>query len=432
MSGMTIAEKIIANHCGRNSVAPGEFVMVDLDFVMGEDITTPIGLDVFEELHRDRVFDPERVAIVCDHLCPTRDIKSATNRKRMEEFAEKMGLKYFLACDKPGGGVEHVLLPQEGLVLPGDIVIGADSHTCTYGALANVATGVGSTDFAVGMALGKLWMKVPETIQVVLKGNPAPWISGKDIILHLIGRIGVSGALYQTLEYSGDGIPHLGMHDRFTICNMAIECGAKNAIFPFDNVTRAFVDTRAKRKYEVFSADFDAIYSQSIEIDLSSLRPVAALPHLPENVEIIEEMKERPKVDQVFIGSCTNGSLEDLHLAAKVLEGQKVHKGVRLLISPASEAIYTEAMSDGTLKTLIESGGIILNPTCGPCFGGNLGILAAGEVCVSTSNRNFVGRMGHKDGKIILASPAVAAASALTGTLSSPKELLLPQGGANK
>lgn len=429
MNGMTIGEKIIAHHCGKSFVAPGEFVMVDLDFVMGEDITTPIGLDVFEVLGKNRVFDPERVAIVCDHLCPTRDIKSATNRKRMEEFAKKMGLKYFLACDKPGGGVEHILLPQEGLVLPGDIVIGADSHTCTYGALANVATGVGSTDFAVGMALGKIWLKVPETIQVVLRGKPGPWISGKDIILHLIGTIGVSGALYATLEYSGEGISFLGMHDRFTICNMAIECGAKNAIFPFDNITKTYEENRAKRKYEVFFADPDAIYSKRIEIDLSSLQPVAALPSLPENVVVIEDMKERPKIDQVFIGSCTNGSLEDLHIAAKVLEGKKIHKDVRLLVSPASQAIYSEAMRDGTLESIINSGGVILNATCGPCFGGNLGILAPGEVCISTSNRNFVGRMGHKDGKIILASPAVAAASALMGVLSSPQETTIKDAG---
>lgn len=423
MSGMTLGEKIIAAHCNRDNVSPGEFVMVNTDFVLGEDVTTPIGLGIFEELGADHVFDTERIAIVCDHLCPTRDIKSAANRKLMEDFADRMGLKYFLACDRPGGGVEHALLPQEGLVLPGDIVIGADSHTCTYGALSNFSTGVGSTDFGVAMALGKVWFKVPETIRVVLKGKPSKWIGGKDIILYLIGKIGVSGALYSTLEYMGDGIGYLGMHDRFTICNMAIECGAKNAIFPFDRATKEFVEPRAKRNYKVVEADEDASYVREIEIDLTSLRSVAAMPHLPENVEVIEEMKERPKVDQVFIGSCTNGRLEDLHIAAGILKGNKIHKKIRLLVSPASEEIYMEALRDGTLETMARAGAVIMNSTCGPCFGGNLGILADGEVCVSTSNRNFVGRMGHKNSKVILVSPAVAAASALTGILSSPSEV---------
>jgi len=416
---MTIAEKIIAKHAGKDYVKPGEFVLANVDFAFGEDITFPVAMKVFlEEIKASRVFDPKKVGIVIDHYYPAKDVNSALNNKRMREFAEKFGVLLF-----EGVGIEHVIIPELGLVAPGDLVVGADSHTTTYGALNAFATGIGSTDLAAVMVLGKVWLRVPETIKVNLSGKKGKWITGKDVILYIIGQIGVSGANYKVLEFSGDGVASLSMDDRFTISNMAIEAGAKAGIFPYDEKTEEYLKGRVSKEYTPYESDEDAKYCCEIEVNLSDLRPVVALPHSPGNTKFVDEIKEEIKVDQVVIGSCTNGRYEDLKIAAEILKGRKVHPGVRLLVFPGSVRIYKKALETGIIQTLLDAGATIAPPSCGPCFGGHLGVLAPGEVAVSTTNRNFIGRMGSKDAKVILASPAVAAASAILGRLTSPYEI---------
>lgn len=416
---MTIAEKIIAKHAEKDYVKPGEFVLANVDFAFGEDITFPVAMKVFlEEIGASEVFDPKRVGIVIDHYFPAKDINSALNNKRMREFAEKFKVLLF-----EGIGIEHVIIPELGLVAPGDLVVGADSHTTTYGALNAFATGIGSTDLAAVMALGKVWLRVPETIKVNLSGRKGKWITGKDVILYIIGLIGVSGANYKVLEFSGDGVASLSMDDRFTISNMAVEAGAKAGIFPYDKKTEEYLRGRISRDYTPYNSDEDAKYCCEINVNLSELRPVVALPHSPGNTRFIDEVKEEIKVDQVVIGSCTNGRYEDLKIAAEILRGRRVHPGVRLLVFPGSVEVYKRALEDGIIKTLLDAGATIAPPSCGPCFGGHLGVLAPGEVAVSTTNRNFIGRMGSKDAKVILASPAVAAASAVLGRLASPYDI---------
>lgn len=416
---MTIAEKIIAKHAEKDYVKPGEFVLANVDFAFGEDITFPVAMRVFlEEIEASEVFDPNKVGIVIDHYFPAKDISSALNNKRMREFAEKFGVLLF-----EGVGIEHVIIPELGLVAPGDLVVGADSHTTTYGALNAFATGIGSTDLAAVMALGKVWLRVPETIKVNLSGRKGKWITGKDVILYIIGLIGVSGANYKVLEFSGDGIASLSIDDRFTISNMAIEAGAKAGIFPYDKKTEEYLRGRVSKDYTPYESDEDAKYCCEINVNLSELRPVVALPHSPGNTKFIDEIKEEIRVDQVVIGSCTNGRYEDLKIAAEILQGRRVHPGVRLLVFPGSVRVYRRALESGIIKTLLDAGATIAPPSCGPCFGGHLGVLAPGEVAVSTTNRNFIGRMGSKDAKVILASPAVAAASAVLGYLASPYDI---------
>jgi 3-isopropylmalate/(R)-2-methylmalate dehydratase large subunit len=419
--GMTITEKILAAHAGLDSVKPGQLIQARVDIALANDITLPLALEPFHEAGGTKVFDAERVVVVLDHFNPAKDIAAAQMLKRAREFAKQMGLVHFY--DVGEMGIEHVLLPEQGLVVPGDVVIGADSHTCTYGALAAFSTGVGSTDFAAAMLTGKCWFKTPETIRFELTGRPGPWVSGKDLILHIIGRIGVDGALYQAMEFTGDGVAHLTMADRFTITNMAIEAGAKNGIFPFDEKTRSYADAHAKRPYVIYESDPDAVYADTIHIDLGSLEPVVALPFLPENVRPVSEVKGM-HVDQVVIGSCTNGRIEDLRVAAAILAGKKVARGVRLIVIPATPTVMQEAISEGIVQTIISAGGAVSTPTCGPCLGGYMGILAQGERAVSTTNRNFVGRMGHPESEVVLSSPAVAAASALAGCLADPRELV--------
>lgn len=418
--GMTMTQKILAAHAGLDSVCAGQLIEADLDLVLGNDITSPVAIHEMEKMNTDGVFDKEKVALVLDHFVPNKDIKSAEHCKCVREFACKHEITNYF--DVGQMGIEHALLPERGLTVAGDVIIGADSHTCTYGALGAFSTGVGSTDMAAGMATGKAWFKVPSAIRVNLTGKLGQWVSGKDVILHLIGLIGVDGALYQSLEFTGDGIAELGMDDRFTIANMAVEAGAKNGIFPVDDIAKAYMKEHSKRPFQVYEADADAQYEREITIDLSSLEPTVAFPHLPENTKTIGEVGDI-KVDQVVIGSCTNGRISDLRSAAKILKGRKVAEGLRAIIIPATQQIYLQAMEEGLLKTFIEAGAIVSTPTCGPCLGGYMGILAAGERCVSTTNRNFVGRMGHVDSEIYLASPAVAAASAVTGKLSGPEEL---------
>ncbi|MCT4663382.1 MAG: 3-isopropylmalate dehydratase large subunit [Tissierellales bacterium] len=417
---MTMTQKILAAHAGVDYVEAGQLITADLDLVLGNDVTTPVAIKAFEGAEKKEVFHKDKVALVPDHFTPNKDIKSAEHCKCIREFAyDKEITNYFEIGEM---GIEHCLLPEKGLVIAGDVVIGADSHTCTYGALGAFSTGVGSTDMGVGMATGKAWFKVPEAIKFVLKGKPAPWVSGKDVILHIIGMIGVDGALYKSMEYVGDGLEYLSMDDRFTIANMAIEAGAKNGIFPVDEKTKEYMDGRTDREYRVFEADEDAEYSEVYEIDMTSLRPTVAFPHLPENTKTIDDVGE-VEIDQVVIGSCTNGRMEDLRAAAAVLKGKKVKKGIRLIVFPGTQQIYLEAMEEGLVRTFIEAGGIVSTPTCGPCLGGHMGILAAGERAVATTNRNFVGRMGHPKSEVYLASPVVAAASAITGKISSPEEV---------
>jgi 3-isopropylmalate/(R)-2-methylmalate dehydratase large subunit len=417
---MTMTQKILAAHAGVDYVEAGQLITADLDLVLGNDVTTPVAIKAFEGAEKKEVFHKDKVALVPDHFTPNKDIKSAEHCKCIREFAyDKEITNYFEIGEM---GIEHCLLPEKGLVIAGDVVIGADSHTCTYGALGAFSTGVGSTDMGVGMATGKAWFKVPEAIKFVLKGKPAPWVSGKDVILHIIGMIGVDGALYKSMEYVGDGLEYLSMDDRFTIANMAIEAGAKNGIFPVDEKTKEYMDGRTDREYRVFEADEDAEYSEVYEIDMASLRPTVAFPHLPENTKTIDDVGE-VEIDQVVIGSCTNGRMEDLRAAAAVLKGKKVKKGIRLIVFPGTQQIYLEAMEEGLVRTFIEAGGIVSTPTCGPCLGGHMGILAAGERAVATTNRNFVGRMGHPKSEVYLASPVVAAASAITGKISSPEEV---------
>ena len=418
--GMTLTQKILAHHAGLAQVKAGQLINARLDIVLGNDITTPVAINEFEKAGFDSVFDKERVAIVLDHFVPNKDIKSAQQSKRCRDFADKYNILNFF--DVGQMGVEHALLPEKGLCAPGEIIVGADSHTCTYGALGAFSTGVGSTDMAAGMASGKAWFKVPAAIQVELKGRLHAPVSGKDVILHLIGEIGVDGALYQSLEFTGEGVASLSMDDRFTISNMAIEAGGKNGIFPVDEKTMEYISGRVNRPCEAFEADPDAVYAREVVIDLDKLEPTVAMPHLPENTKVVSEVAGLP-INQVVIGSCTNGRISDLRAAAAVLKGRKVAGGVRCIVIPATQEIVLQAMQEGLIQTFIEAGCAVSTPTCGPCLGGHMGVMAEGERTVSTTNRNFVGRMGHVTSEVILASPAVAAASAVAGCVADPRAL---------
>lgn len=421
--GMTMTQKILAAAAGLPKVEAGQLIEAKLDLVLGNDITSPVAIKEMEKFTVQGVFDKDKIALVPDHFVPNKDIKSAEHCKCVREFARRNEITNYFEVGEMG--IEHALLPEKGLTVAGDVIIGADSHTCTYGALGAFSTGVGSTDMAAGMATGKAWFKVPAAIKFKLVGKPAEYISGKDIILHIIGRIGVDGALYKSMEFVGDGIAHLSMDDRFTIANMAIEAGGKNGIFPVDALAEEYMKEHSQRPYKIYEADADAVYDEEYTIDLSTLRPTVSFPHLPENTHTIDEIRamEKIKIDQVVIGSCTNGRLNDLRIAAEVLKDRHVAKGMRCIVIPATQAIYMQAMEEGLLKTFIQAGAIVSTPTCGPCLGGYMGILAEGERCVSTTNRNFVGRMGHVTSEIYLASPAVAAASAVTGVISAPDEL---------
>lgn len=419
--GMTMTQKILAAAAGLDKVEAGQLIEARLDLVLGNDITSPVAIKEMDKMRVKGVFDKDKIALVPDHFVPNKDIKSAEHCKCVREFARRNEITNYFEVGEMG--IEHALLPEKGLTVAGDVIIGADSHTCTYGALGAFSTGVGSTDMAAGMATGKAWFKVPSAIRFHLTGKPDKWVSGKDIILHIIGMIGVDGALYQSMEFVGDGIHHLSMDDRFTIANMAIEAGGKNGIFPVDDVAEAYMQEHSDRKYKIYKADDDAVYEKEYTIDLSSLRPTVAFPHLPENTHTVDEIKEDILIDQVVIGSCTNGRLDDLRIAAELLSGRHVAKGLRCIVIPATQAIYMKAMEEGLLKIFIEAGAIVSTPTCGPCLGGYMGILAEGERCVSTTNRNFVGRMGHVKSEIYLASPAVAAASAVFGKIASPYDL---------
>ncbi|NLL38910.1 MAG: 3-isopropylmalate dehydratase large subunit [Clostridiales bacterium] len=418
--GMTMTQKILADHAGLNEVKAGQLIMARLDMVLGNDVTTPVAVNEFEKIGVDRVFDKEKIAIVPDHFTPNKDIKSAQLVKQIREFSRKMGIVNFFEVGRMG--VEHALLPEKGLVVPGDVVIGADSHTCTYGALGAFSTGIGSTDMAAAMATGEAWFKVPEAIRFVLTGRPGKWVGGKDIILHIIGMIGVDGALYKSMEFTGEGLRHLSMDDRFSMANMAIEAGGKNGIFEVDEKTIEYVREHSTKPYKIYSADSDAEYVRTYEIDLGSIKPTVAFPHLPENTRTIDQVGDI-KIDQVVIGSCTNGRIEDMRIAASVLKGRKIHSDVRCIIIPATQKIWKMSMDEGLFDIFIEAGAAVSTPTCGPCLGGHMGVLAKGERAVSTTNRNFVGRMGHPESEIYLAGPAIAAASAVTGRISSPDEL---------
>ncbi len=419
--GMTITEKILAAHAGKKQVRPGELVNCRLDVVLANDITAPVAIREFARLGVDRVFDPERVVLVPDHFTPNKDIKSAEQCKVVREFARKLGITNYFEVGRMG--IEHCLLPEQGLVVPGDLVIGADSHTCTYGALGAFATGVGSTDVAAGMALGECWFKVPESIKFVYHGKPGKWVTGKDLILYTIGDIGVDGALYKAMEFTGEAIAALSMDSRFTICNMAIEAGAKNGIIAPDEKTRAYVEKRAKRPYQLLASDPDAEYCEVREYDASEIDLQVAFPHLPENAKAVSEIGGI-EIDQVVIGSCTNGRMEDLRIAAQILEGKKVHPRVRLIVIPGTQEIYLNALREGLLQIFVEAGAAVSTPTCGPCLGGHMGVLASGERALATTNRNFVGRMGHPESEVYLAGPAVAAASAVTGYITHPEEVV--------
>ena len=419
--GMTMTQKILAAHAGLPEVKAGQLTEAKLDLCLGNDITSPVAVNEFERCGACGVFDKSRVALVMDHFTPNKDIKAAEQVKRVREFASKYDVENFFDVGRMG--VEHAVLPEQGLVGPGDCIIGADSHTCTYGALGAFSTGVGSTDLAAGMATGTAWFKVPSALKIVLTGKPSQYVGGKDVILHLIGMIGVDGALYRSLEFTGPGVANLTMDDRLCIANMAIEAGAKNGIFPVDAVTMAYVEGRFQRTPVVYEADPDAEYDEVIEIDLSALRPTVAFPHLPENTKTIDECSGQVKIDQAVIGSCTNGRIEDLRAAAEILRGRKVAKGVRCIVIPATQQIWLDAMHEGLFDVFIEAGAVVSTPTCGPCLGGHMGILAAGERAVSTTNRNFVGRMGHVDSEVYLSNPYVAAASAVTGYITDPAKL---------
>ena len=418
--GMTMTQKILAAHAGLPEVHAGDLIEADLDIVLGNDVTTPVAVGVFEKAGFTKVFDPEKIVITLDHYTPCKDIKSADLCVTARNFAKKHGITH--CYDVGTVGIEHALLPEQGLVGPGDCIIGADSHTCTYGALGAFSTGVGSTDMAAGMASGQNWFKVPSAIKVELTGKPGPCISGKDVILHLIGEIGVDGALYQSLEFTGDGVASLSMDDRFTIANMAIEAGGKNGIFPVDDITREYIRDRFQREPVVYEADPDAEYTRVVTIDLAALQPTVSLPHLPSNTKTVDEVEGMP-INQVVIGSCTNGRISDLRIAGAILKGKKVADGVRCIVIPATQAIYLEAMKEGLLETFINAGCAVSPPTCGPCLGGHMGVMSAGERAVTTTNRNFVGRMGDTKSEVILASPAVAAASALAGCVADPRKL---------
>ena len=423
--GYTITEKILLNHTGKKDIAPGEFIEAKLDLCLGNDITAPLAIEQFEKLENKKIFSSEKIALVPDHFTPAKDQKSAAQCKILEEFARKHHIKNYFELGQVG--IEHALLPEKGLVLPGDAVIGADSHTCTYGALGAFSTGVGSTDLAYAFATGKLWFKVPETIKFIYKGKLKEWVSGKDIILFTIGKIGVDGALYKAMEFSGPVIDSLSMDGRLTMCNMAIEAGGKSGIIEPDEITKEYVkermkENKIKRTPQFYNSDEDASYAAVEEYDLSSLEPQVACPHLPSNVKPVGKLK-KVKLDQVVIGSCTNGRISDLREAATILIGKKVHRGVRLIVIPATQKIYLEAIKEGLVKTFVEAGGIFTMPTCGPCLGGHCGILDKGEVALATTNRNFVGRMGHVGSEVYLSNPAVAAASAITGVISHPEDV---------
>ena len=419
--GMTLTQKILAAHAGLPEVKAGQLINAKLDIVLGNDITTPVAINEFEKAGFDGVFDKEHIAIVLDHFVPNKDIKSATQSKQCREFANKYDILNFY--DVGQMGVEHALLPEKGIVTAGDCIIGADSHTCTYGALGAFSTGVGSTDMAAGMATGMAWFKVPSAIKFVLKGKFSPCVSGKDLILHIIGMIGVDGALYKSMEFTGPGVASLTMEDRLCVCNMAIEAGAKNGIFPVDDVTKAYLKGRSQREPVYYEADPDAEYEKTIEIDLSALEPTVSYPHLPENTHLASEGKEI-KIDQVVIGSCTNGRISDMRVAAQILKGHKVNDHVRCIVIPGTQQVVKDCLKEGLVDIFIDAGAIFTMPTCGPCLGGFCGVLADGERAVSTTNRNFVGRMGHTGSEIILASPAVAAASAIMGRVATPEEVL--------
>ena len=416
---MTIAEKILAAHAGLDEVVPGQLIECELDVVHANDITAPIAIDVCRQVG-DEVFDPARVVLVPDHYTPNKDIKSAEQAKIMREFAHEQGIEHYyeVGC----AGIEHALLPEKGVVVPGDLTIGADSHTCTYGALGAFSTGMGSTDVGVAFATGSAWFKVPESIKVVLEGEFAPGVSAKDLILHIIGQIGVDGALYQVLEFTGPAVAQISMDGRFTICNMAIEAGAKTGIFAVDDVTRAYVEPRAERPWVEYASDEDASYARTIHIDVSQLTPTVSLPHLPSNTRSAADCNDM-RIDQVIIGSCTNGRIEDMRTAADVLRGREVASDVRCIIIPATQDVYRQCMHEGLLDVFLDAHCAVSTPTCGPCLGGYMGVLASGERCVATTNRNFVGRMGAKDSEVILASPAVAAASAVAGYVCTPEQL---------
>ena len=418
--GMTMTQKILAAHAGEASVKAGQLIQAKLDIVMGNDITTAVALKEFQKTGAKEVFDKDKVAIVPDHFTPNKDIKSAEHCKLVREFAHcKEVTNYFEVGQM---GIEHCLLPEKGLVVPGDVVIGADSHTCTYGALGAFSTGVGSTDMAVGMARGVAWFKVPSALKFVLKNKPAKWVSGKDIILHIIGMIGVDGALYKSMEFAGDGLQYLTMDDRFTIANMAIEAGGKNGIFPVDDKTIEYVKEHSNKEWTKFEADEDAEYDAVYEIDLSKLRPTIAFPHLPENTKTVDEAKGL-EMDQVVIGSCTNGRISDMRIAAQVLKGKKINPNIRAIILPGTQKVWLQCVEEGLAQIFVEAGCVFSTPTCGPCLGGHMGILAKGERALSTTNRNFIGRMGHPESEVYLASPAVAAASAITGKITDPEEV---------
>jgi 3-isopropylmalate/(R)-2-methylmalate dehydratase large subunit len=416
---VTLAEKILAAHSGLDRVSPGEFINVRVDLVLSNDITAPLAIKEFERLGVSKVFDPKKIIMIPDHFCPNKDILSAEQAKMMREFARHYDLLYF---EVGRMGIEHVLLPEQGIVLPGEVVIGADSHTCTYGALGAFATGMGSTDIAVAMATGEIWMKVPPTIKFVYHGKMQQWVGGKDLILYTIGDIGVDGALYSAMAFTGEAIDALPMDGRFTMSNMAIEAGGKAGIFRFDNKTKQYVKGRASRPYNVYEPDNNAQYDRVIEYDVTKIEPQVALPHLPSNVKPVSQVVDI-KIDQAVIGSCTNGRLDDLRLAAKILKGRQVSPAVRCIIIPGSQQVYLDAMHEGLVEIFIKSGAVVSTPTCGPCLGGYMGVLAAGERCVSTTNRNFIGRMGSPKSEVYLANPAVAAASAIAGKIAGPEEI---------
>lgn len=418
--GMTITEKILAAHAGKEKVSPGELINCRLDLVLANDITAPVAINEFLKLELEQVFNPDRVVLVPDHFTPNKDIKSAEQCKQVREFARKFGITNYFEVGRMG--IEHCLLPEQGLVVPGDLVIGADSHTCTYGALGAFATGVGSTDLAAGMALGECWFKVPESMKFVYHGEVGPWVTGKDLILYTIGDIGVDGALYRAMEFTGEAISNLSMDGRLTMCNMAIEAGAKNGIIAPDEKTRLYVEGRGRRPCQVYKSDPDAVYVEVREYDAGQIELQVAFPHLPENSRPVSEA-EGIEIDQVVIGSCTNGRMEDLRIAAEILKGKKVHPRVRLIVIPGTQEIYLAAMREGLLEIFVEAGGAVSTPTCGPCLGGHMGILARREKALATTNRNFVGRMGHPESEVYLSGPAVAAASAVTGCISHPKEV---------
>lgn len=418
--GMTMTEKILAKHAGIDVVKPGQLINCKLDMVLANDVTAPPAIKEFEKIGKP-VFDNTKIALVPDHFTPNKDIKSAGLAKIVRDFAHKHNIVNYFEIGRVG--IEHVILPEKGIVAPGMVTIGADSHTCTYGALGGFSTGVGSTDLGVALATGEAWFKVPETIKVNITGKKPEYICGKDVMLTLIGMIGVDGALYKALEFAGEGVKELNMTDRLTIANMAIEAGAKNGIFPVDDETLNYIKDRVTKPYEIVEADSDATYCQTVEINLSELKPVVAFPHLPENTHTVESIKEPIIIDQVVIGSCTNGRLEDLAIAASILKGHKVHPNVRCIIIPGSQQVYLDAIHNGYVDTFIEAGAAVSTPTCGPCLGAHMGIMTAGERCVSTTNRNFRGRMGHVDSEVYLASPYVAAASAILGKIATPEEV---------